>query len=223
MAQIELIASRSVSLAPVISAQIELIASRSVSLTPLPEPSIRFLDSRVINLPSPVGGIITKVEFEWNGSQNIAPVYSVPIGKKGLVHVWGRNDTQFTQELGISWVVTDPGRIIVEQYQEWEAWPHPDPGEIKEFIGDRFYLGKTGNYTITIGLFMNPSNPFQIDSYSGLLCVVGKEIPPPPPDGELPPPPPNGKPPEKEFPWLPAALIGGGIIIVAATGKKPKA
>ena len=70
---------------------------------------------------------------------------SVPIGERGLIHVWGRNDTLKRQDLGISWTVKDPDGAIVEQYSDW-SYGH-GPGDDHEFLGDRFDLGKEGTYT----------------------------------------------------------------------------
>jgi len=77
-----------------------------------------------------------------------------------------------SQKLGISWVVRDPTGVIVESYSDWQAFS-ATPGGTHEFIGGRFDLNKTGNWTIAIGLFMNPASPVQVASYSGVLCTVG--------------------------------------------------
>lgn len=100
---------------------------------------------------------------------------SVPIGTRGLVHVWGRNDMTTTQRMGIGWTVTDPDGVIVEEYGIWEAWPYTEPGVEKEFIGGRFDINKVGDYMIAIELRMNYDNPVVVDSYSGLLCRVTEE------------------------------------------------
>lgn len=99
---------------------------------------------------------------------------SVPIGQRGLVHIWGRNDTSIAQKLGISWVVTDPDGLVVEEYSDWEAFT-TGPGEEHEFIGGRFNLDKPGIYTINVGLLMNPDNPAYVDIYYGDLCQVTEE------------------------------------------------
>ena len=101
---------------------------------------------------------------------------SVPIGTRGLVHVWGRNDMTSTQRMGIHWVITDPDGILVEDYLDWEAWPHTSPGSEHEFIGGRFDIGKPGDWTISIDLLMNPDSPVIVDSYDGVLCAVTEEF-----------------------------------------------
>jgi Cys-rich repeat protein len=54
------------------------------------------------------------------------------------------------------------------------------------------------------------------DCPSGYICVNGVCVPEGGNGG-------NGGEEEKEFPWLPVALIGGGAIIVLAALSKPKA
>ncbi|MBA7702658.1 hypothetical protein ES703_111427 [subsurface metagenome] len=97
---------------------------------------------------------------------------SVPIGTRGLVHVWGRNDMSTTQRMGIYWAVKDPDGVRVDEHAEWEMWPYTGPGVQKEFIGGRFDINKPGNWTISIELNMNPDSPVVVDRYDGVLCVV---------------------------------------------------
>lgn len=102
---------------------------------------------------------------------------SVPIGQRGLVHIWGRNDTPVTQDLGISWVVRDPDGEVVEEYSDW-SYGH-GPGDDHQFIGGRFDLDKAGTYTLKADLLMGgPDNPVVVDSYQGNLCTVTTEVPP---------------------------------------------
>jgi len=121
-------------------------------------------------------GTISKKELEYNESRGTIPVSNVPQGERGLVHVWGRNDMAISQKLGISWVVKDPTGLIVESYSDWQ-FGSASPGATHEFIGGRFDINKTGNWTIAIGLFMNQASPVQVASYSGVLCTVA--APPP--------------------------------------------
>lgn len=123
-------------------------------------------------------GAITKKELEYNESRGDIPVSNVPQGERGLVHIWGRNDTLEAQRMGISWIVKDPDGIIVEEYSAWELWPYTGAGNEHEFIGDRFNLSKVGIYTISAGLVMNPDNPTYVDIYYGNLCGVAIEIEP---------------------------------------------
>lgn len=102
---------------------------------------------------------------------------SVPIGEMGLVHIWGRNDSSKTQDLGIVWTVKDPDGVVVEEYVDW-SYGH-GPGDDHEFIGDRFDMVKEGTYTIEVYLVMGTyDNPIVVDSYQGALCTVTLEIPP---------------------------------------------
>ncbi len=71
---------------------------------------------------------------------------SVPVGQKGLVHIWGQNNTTLEQRLGISWIVSDPDGLLVEQYSDWSG--NIKPGQDHEFIGGRFEFFKEGTYTI---------------------------------------------------------------------------
>jgi len=102
---------------------------------------------------------------------------SVPIGQKGLVHVWGQNDMAINQKLGVHWVAKDPEGIVVENYEDWETWSTP-PDDNHEFIGGRFDLNKEGTYTIAVDLLMNPDNPVIVDYYKGDLCTTTLEVPP---------------------------------------------
>jgi len=121
-------------------------------------------------------GAISKKELEYNESQGTIPVSNVPQGERGLVHVWGRNDMAISQKLGIRWIVKDPDGIVVEDYQDWE-FGTTGPGDDHHFIGGRFDLNKTGTWTISISLAMNPTSPIQVASYNGSLCTV--KAPPP--------------------------------------------
>ncbi len=101
---------------------------------------------------------------------------SVPIGQRGLVHVWGKNDMATSQVMLISWVVKDPDGITVEEYAD-------DAGTIgaekdHEFIGGRFDLDKVGTYTIAIKLFMDRDAQVLVASYEGALCTTTTEVPP---------------------------------------------
>jgi len=98
---------------------------------------------------------------------------SVPLGKSGLVHVWGKNDMTTSQVLIIAWAVRDPTGVTVESYGD-------DAGTIgalkdHEFIGGRFPINKTGNWTIAISLFMNRAAPVLVASWEGTLCNVTEE------------------------------------------------
>ena len=101
---------------------------------------------------------------------------SVPIGQRGLVHIWGRNDTTVTQDLGIVWVVRGPDGAVVEEYSDW-SYGH-GPGDDHEFIGGRFDLDMEGTYTLAVDLLMNPGDPVVVDSYQGGLCTTTTEVPP---------------------------------------------
>jgi len=117
-----------------------------------------------------------RVGVEFPFTRLLAMSSSVPIGTRGLVHVWGRNDMGTTQQMGILWEVRDPDGVLVERYSDWEMWPYTSPGTEHEFIGGRFDIDKTGNWTISIDLLMNPDSPVVVDSYDGVLCSVTEEF-----------------------------------------------
>ena len=127
-------------------------------------------------------------------------ISSVPIGQKGLVHIWGQNNTTLEQKLGIAWTVRDPDGLLGEQYSDWSG--NIKPGKDHEFIGGRFEFFKEGVYTIEVELFMNPDSPVIVDSYDGALCTIVVEVPP---EEEVP----------EEINWLPIILIGGGVALAA--------
>ena len=100
---------------------------------------------------------------------------SVPIGTGGKVHVWGRNDMTSNQKLGISWVVKDPDGIVVQDYSDWQSWTTGYLDDHEFISWERFDIDKPGDWTISIGLFMNPDDPVMVDSYAGVLCRVTEE------------------------------------------------
>ena len=137
-------------------------------------------------------------------------ISSVPIGQKGLVHIWGQNNTILSQALGISWVIRDPDGLLVELYPDNKdiEWSGTGAGHDHEFIGGRFEFFKEGIYAIEAKLFMNPDSPAVVDSYEGALCTVVAEVPPVPPEEEV---------PEEKINWLPIILIGGGVVLTAVS------
>ena len=191
-----------------------------------------------------LAGTIVKKELEYSGSGNGGiPASDVPLGLEGLVHIWGQNNTTIKQALGISWVVKDPDGLLVERYPENKdiEWSDTGAGHDHEFIGGDFEFFKEGIYTIAINLYMNQDDPVIVDSYGidtvkALCTVVAEEPEPPPPECAIDADCPAGyvcqngvcvlaEEAEKEFPWVPVALIGGGVVLAAVTliPKKPKA
>ncbi len=115
------------------------------------------------------------------GELLLAAGASVPFANSGRVHVVGRNDMTTPQEMGCTWVVTDPDGLVVEEHtDDWAGWPVPtdvDPNDTHEFIShSRFDLNKAGTWTISIWLWMNSASPVMVDSYEGVLCVVTEEV-----------------------------------------------
>ena len=135
-------------------------------------------DSKVVSLtevPVPeFAGTISKKQLEYDESRASIPVYNIPEGQRGLVHIWGRNDMSTSEKLGIYWVITDPDGMVVEEYEDWE-WGTTSPGREHEFIGGRFNLDRE-KYTMRVELLMNPNNPEVVDRYIGDLCTVAPEI-----------------------------------------------
>jgi hypothetical protein len=117
-------------------------------------------------------GTISRKELEYDSARASIPASNIPKDKSGLVHIWGRNDMSTTQQMGIYWILYDPSYTVRETYSAWEAWPYTSPGSEHEFIGGRFSLDKSGTWLIYVYLYMNPSNPTIVDSYSGTLCSV---------------------------------------------------
>ncbi|GAI70852.1 unnamed protein product [marine sediment metagenome] len=137
-------------------------------------------DEKDVSLAAPpevYAGTISRKELEYDGARASVPAYDIPQGKRGLVHIWGRNDMATTQALGIDWVVRDPDGIEVEHYWDW-SYGH-GPGADHEFIGGRFDINKPGDWMISIALSMNPAAPEMVDSYYGILCTVAAAVPEP--------------------------------------------
>ena len=131
---------------------------------------------KTVSLEEVYAGTIIGIELEHDGIQEGLPVYNIPQGQRGLVHVWGRNDMATTQRLGIHWLVYDPDGIVVEDYEDWSLLSYRQ-GTDHQFIGGRFNLAKPGTYTISIALSMNPADPEIVDSYYGNLCTVEEAVP----------------------------------------------
>ena len=138
--------------------------------------------SRAVALAEEYIGTISKMELEYNESRADIPASGIPQNQRGLVHIWGRNDTDETQRMGIYWIVRGPPGYpdgpILEEYFAWEAWPYTGSGKEHEFIGGRFNLDEAGLYDIRCGLLMNPDNPIYVDIYYGDLCTVIAELVP---------------------------------------------
>ena len=116
-------------------------------------------------------GTIYKKELEYEENRALIPASNIPIGDRGLVHIWGRNDMATDQKLGVHWIVRDPSGRTVEDYEDWE-FGKTGPGKTHEFIGGRFDIDQLGTWTISIGLSMNPDAPLNVDTYSGKLLSV---------------------------------------------------
>ena len=102
---------------------------------------------------------------------------SVPIGQRGIVHTWGRNDMGTSQILMFHWVVRDPDGLLVLEDTDKTLFGVP-PGGTEERMTPRFDLNKEGTYTLKVDLLMNPDSPVAVDSYEGDLCTVTLEVPP---------------------------------------------
>lgn len=118
-----------------------------------------------------------KLEYKPNGGtiHKDIPVASIPRNRQGKVHIWGSNDTNESQKLGISWKVKDPNGRVVENYLAWE-WGGTSPQDSHEFKGSIFDFLLEGNYTIEVTLMMNEDSPQVVDSYNGTLCTVVGEF-----------------------------------------------
>lgn len=189
--------------------------------------------------PEEYEGTISSKQLEFNESRRSIPAADIPLDQRGLVHIWGRNDTDGLRRMGISWTVQDPYGTIVESYSAWQDY-FTGAGKTHEFIGGRFNLDKEGTYTIGIALFMNRDDPVAVDSYSGNLCTVIGGGPPPPIytcpycgatfstqaelDAHIESEHPEEVPPEEvKFPWGTVIAVGaGGMILglLATRGKK---
>ncbi|MBA7688995.1 hypothetical protein ES703_97487 [subsurface metagenome] len=133
----------------------------------------------VVTLAEVLEGTISRKELEYDESRVNIPAYDIPQGQRGLVHIWGRNDTGSYQTLGIGWVVTDPDGLEVERHEDDWAAGWVGAGQDREFIGGRFNLDKAGTYRIAIALYMNSADPVEVDSYYGTLCTVIAAVPEP--------------------------------------------
>ena len=131
-----------------------------------------------IALAEVYAGTIIGIELEHDGIQEGLPVYNIPQGQTARVHVWGRNDMATVQKLGIHWIVRDPDREVVEDYEDWSLLGYRQGADHK-FSGGYHKLDKPGTYTINIALSMSPADPEIVDDYYGTLCTVAVVAPPP--------------------------------------------
>lgn len=194
--------------------------------------------------PEYLGKIVSK-ELEIMGDRKypIPVTAEIPQDSEGKVHVLVRNTGYVGYHPGCIWEVRDPSGELFSLYSH-RAFEMISPGEEHPFFEaiETFTLHEVGEYTIQIWLQDEANNT--LDYWSGKLCTVRAEAPPPPlctpgetkcigPDlYECSPAKewvmieenaPECVEVEKKFPWLPVALIGGGAIAVAAAAaKKPK-
>ncbi|MBA7712268.1 hypothetical protein ES703_121240 [subsurface metagenome] len=138
--------------------------------------SDKYVEAYFEKIPVPVEGTISRKQLEYDEARASIPVYDIPQGQRGLVHIRGRNDMSTSQRMGIYWFVADPDGMIAEEYGPacWE-WGTTSPGREHEFIGGRFNLDRE-KYTMWVELLMNPDNPEVVDRYIGDLCTVVPEI-----------------------------------------------
>ncbi|GAI89553.1 unnamed protein product, partial [marine sediment metagenome] len=130
-------------------------------------------------VPVPVEGTIIRKELEFSGSgDGTVPVANVPQGVSAKLHVWGRNDMNISQGMGIYWFVADKDGGIAEEYEDWGGTI--GAGKNHEFISSgSFTLNKVGKYTTWIELLMgSQANPVIVDRYIGELCTVIAELVP---------------------------------------------
>lgn len=131
-------------------------------------------------IPEVYAGTISRKELEYDETWAPIPVPNVPQGQRGIVHIWGRNDTPVAQRMGIYWFIADPEGYVVQEYGPyWELWPYTGAGKEKGFYSGRFDLDKVGRYTMWLELLMNPENPEVVDQYIGDLCTVEAAVPEP--------------------------------------------
>jgi len=138
-------------------------------------------EEKVVSLAAPpevYEGTISRKELEYDEARAYIPAYDILQDKRGLVHIWGRNDMSTNQKMGISWIISDPDGIVVEEYSTWETF-WTGPGNEQHFIGGRFNLDKAGTYILNVGLYMNREAPEMVDSYYGTLCTIALAVPEP--------------------------------------------
>lgn len=129
--------------------------------------------------PPTYSGTLTRMELEYNESWAPIPAGDIPPEKRGILHIWGRNDMDTNQKMGIYWFVADPEGYVVQEYGPyWELF-WTGPGNEQGFLSSRFDLSKVGKYTVWLELLMNPADPQVVDRYIGDLCTVAAVVPEP--------------------------------------------
>jgi len=141
-----------------------------------------YVDIALAGVTEPYKGTISQMELEYDEARASIPTYDIPQGKRGLVHIWGRNDMSTSQKLGVYWEVRGPpgwpDGPIIEEYIDWQTFT-TGPGDEHEFIGGRFNLDEAGLYDIRCGLLMNYDDPVYVHTYYGDLCTVAAAVPEP--------------------------------------------
>ncbi len=119
-------------------------------------------------------GSIVRKELEYAGITKTIPVAGVPKGVRAKMHVWGRNDMNTPQGMGIYWFVADPEGYIAEEYEDWGGTIGPYPTDHEFISSGQFDLNKLGKYTTWIKLLMgSEANPIDImEWYIGEVCMV---------------------------------------------------
>ena len=70
-------------------------------------------------------GTISRKEIQYNSSFLPIPASDIPFGESVEVNIYGRNDGQENQKLGIRWWVRDPSGIVQQTYTDWEFGSTP--------------------------------------------------------------------------------------------------
>jgi hypothetical protein len=143
--------------------------------------SDKYVEAYFELVPVPIEGTIIRKELEFSGSgDGIVPVANVPLGVRAKLHVWGRNDMNISQGMGIYWFVADPEGFVAEEYTDWGGTIGPYPTDHEFISSGQFDLNKVGKYTFWIELLMGTQDdPEMVDLDIGELCTVVAAVPEP--------------------------------------------
>lgn len=125
--------------------------------------------------PPLVDAEITKTELRHDSVQDTTPpAQTVNIGDKGIVYVWGKNNTSVNQKLGIRVQVTGPpnGAIFHDYGVDWE-FGATAPGAEHQFHTTTFPFYSEGAYGAFVTLYVYPDSVNAVDVRVIDLGVVG--------------------------------------------------
>lgn len=109
-------------------------------------------------------------ELEYDEARAGIPAADIPVGKRGLVHVYAKNTGTEDLQFRIAWSVKRPDGSVAERYSDTQSGT-TGPGKSHEFIGGRFDIDMVEVWTIGIAL-ADVNRGLLADYFGPLLTAV---------------------------------------------------